>query len=93
MADDAIIVARLKVLYDRLDSGTTPATVMLPWFPGPGMLSKLLATKQIYDIIVRAIDAREKCGIAKNDTLQMLLDAGDDRMLIVGVCIISCLQR
>jgi sterol 14-demethylase len=69
-----------------MDSGTTPATVILPWFPGPGMISKLLATKGIYDIIISAIDARKQGGIAKNDTLQKLIDAGDDRMMILGVC-------
>lgn len=84
IADDAILVARLKRLYDQMDSGTTPATVILPWFPSPGMISKLMATKAIYDIIIRAVDSRTQSGIAKNDTLQMLIDAGDDRMMILG---------
>lgn len=49
------------------------------------MISKLLATKEIYDIVVRAIEARERSGIPRNDTLQTLLDAKDDRMVVVGV--------
>jgi nucleotide-binding universal stress UspA family protein len=49
------------------------------------MLKKLWATKKIYDIIVRAIDERERSGISKPDTLQMLLDEKDDRLVIVGV--------
>ncbi|KAG1876184.1 cytochrome P450 [Suillus subluteus] len=84
LADDPVQVARLKELYDTLDSGTTPATVLLPWLPGPSMLKKLLATKKIYDIIVRAIDERERSGISKPDTLQMLLDEKDERLVIVG---------
>lgn len=85
LADDPVQVARLKELYDTLDSGTTPATVLLPWLPGPSMLKKLWATKKIYDIVVRAIDERERSGISKPDTLQMLLDEKDERLVIVGV--------
>lgn len=86
IADDLALVTRLRILYDKLDSAITPATALAPWFPGPGMISKLSATKEIYDTLVRAIDTRERSGIAKDDTLQMLLDAGGDKNLAVGVC-------
>lgn len=85
ISDDTALVARLKKLYDKLDSGTTPATVLVPWFPTPAMIGKLWATKEIYDIVVQAISAREKSGISRNDTLQMLLDSGDDKLVVVGV--------
>jgi len=49
------------------------------------MLKKLCATKEIYDIVIRAINAREKSGISRNDTLQMLLDSGDEKLVVVGV--------
>ncbi|KAF8552087.1 cytochrome P450 [Imleria badia] len=84
IADDPALVARLKSLYDILDSGTTPATVLLPWLPFPSMLKKLMATKEVYDIVSRAIDIRLKSGKPQNDTLQMLIDAQDDRLVIVG---------
>ncbi|KAJ7240448.1 cytochrome P450 [Mycena rebaudengoi] len=84
ISDDEVLVARLKTLYDRLDHGTTPATVLLPWLPTPAMIRKLWATKEIYDIVVRAINAREQSGISRNDTLQMLLDSGDEKIVVVG---------
>ncbi|KAJ7064919.1 cytochrome P450 [Mycena amicta] len=84
IADDLALVARLKTLYDRLDVGTTPATVLLPWLPTPAMIKKLWATKEIYDIIVRAIEARERSGSVRNDTLQMLLESGDEKLTVVG---------
>jgi hypothetical protein len=49
------------------------------------MLNKLFATKEIYEIISRAIVAREKSGVSRDDTLQMLLDFGDERLVIIGV--------
>ncbi|KAI0366812.1 cytochrome P450 [Pilatotrama ljubarskyi] len=84
LADDAGAVARLKGLYDTLDTLTTPATVLLPWLPGPSAVRRLLATKRIYDIIGAKLDERTKGGVARDDTPQMLIDAGDERMIIIG---------
>jgi hypothetical protein len=81
-------VARLKKLYDTLDTGTTPLTVLIPWFPTPAMIQKLWATKDIYEIVVGAIAAREASGIPRDDALQMLLDSGDEKLVIVGVSVI-----
>ena len=84
IADDPAIVQRLKHLYDEVDEGNTPAAILLPWFPGRGMIRKLLATKRIYDIMSQAIDVRLKSRKPRDDTLQMLLDSGDDNMQVVG---------
>ncbi|KJA23068.1 hypothetical protein HYPSUDRAFT_138141 [Hypholoma sublateritium FD-334 SS-4] len=84
ISDDPARVARLKKLYDTLDNGTTPATVLLPWLPTPAMIKKLWATKDIYDIVTQAISDRESSGISRNDTLQMLLDFGDEKLVVVG---------
>ncbi|KAM6503649.1 Cytochrome P450 [Amanita muscaria] len=84
ISNDPAIVHRLKVLYDTLDTGTTPTTVLLPWLPFPSMIKKLLATKEIYDIVITAINNRKKSQVYRNDTLQMLLDTGDENLVIVG---------
>ncbi|KAK7462855.1 hypothetical protein VKT23_007431 [Stygiomarasmius scandens] len=84
ISDDAALVSRLKKLYDTLDSGTTPSTVLLPWLPLPSMIRKLWATKEIYDIVVGAVKSREQSGVSRDDTLQMLLDSGDEKLTIVG---------
>ena len=52
------------------------------------MVMKAWATKQIYDIIVRAMKVREQSGIPQNDALQMLLDSGEEHFTIVGVRIL-----
>ncbi|KAI0720701.1 cytochrome P450 [Cerioporus squamosus] len=87
LADDATMVQRLKQLYDTLDTATTPATVLLPWLPGPSAVRRLIATKRIYDIISKTLDERVKNGIARDDTPQMLIDAGDERLVIIGFII------
>ena len=84
IADDPATVARLKHLYDEVDEGNTPAAILLPWWPGRGAIRKLLATKGVYDIITKALDTRLKSGKPRDDTLQMLLDSGDDHIAVVG---------
>ncbi|KAI0066837.1 cytochrome P450 [Artomyces pyxidatus] len=84
IANDPEAVATLKRQYDDVDRGTTPITVLFPWFPGPAMLKKLRATKKIYDMVVAIVRVRKESGTVHNDSLQMLLDAGDDRNLVIG---------
>ncbi|KAI0918650.1 hypothetical protein AcV5_002581 [Taiwanofungus camphoratus] len=84
IAEDAAIVSRLKGLYDTLDAATTPTNVLLPWCPTPSAVKRLLTTKKIYDIVNGAIDARTQSGCARDDTLQLLLDNEDDRLVIIG---------
>ncbi|TCD63066.1 hypothetical protein EIP91_006022 [Steccherinum ochraceum] len=84
LANDEGTVARLKELYDQLDAATTPASVLLPWFPSPSMVSKLLATKRIYDIVNGVVTKRVQEDISQDDTLQILIDNSDDRLVMVG---------
>src|SRR6266436_317425 len=85
IANDPALVTRLKDLFDRVDKGTTPATVLFPWFPSPAMLMKFRASKQIYDIIASAVNVRKQSGVPQNDTLQLLLDSNEDVYMIVAV--------
>ena len=91
IADDHDLVSRIKKLYDKLDAGTTPVTILMPWLTSWTMVNKLWSTKKIYDIIVKAVKQRQALlmkieeGEKPQDTMQLLLDAGDDRMAVVGV--------
>lgn len=91
IADDLELVSRIKTLYDKLDTGTTPSTILLPWLPSWTMVKKLWSTKEIYDIIVEAVRKRQELlatigeGEKPQDTMQLLLDAGDDKIAVVGV--------
>jgi sterol 14-demethylase len=93
IADDHALVSHIKKLYDKLDTVTTPASILLPWCPSWTLLSKLWSTNEIYNIIVKAVKQRQELlsrigeGGKPQDTMQLLLDAGDDKMAIVGVSI------
>jgi sterol 14-demethylase len=94
IADEPKIVARCKQLFEQIESGITPATVLFPWFPSPSMIMRVRATKQLYDIIVKAVKVRKQSGVPRDDALQIFLDSGDELTTIVGVCmLISKLPR
>lgn len=85
IADDAVLVERLRQLYDKLDRSTTPWSVLVPWLPSPSMITKVRASKEIYDIVCGAIKARAESGVSRDDALQMLLDHGDKKTTMIGV--------
>jgi hypothetical protein len=89
IAQDPALVSRLKGLYDQVDAGTTPASVLLPWLPTPAMIRKTWATTEIYTILSKVVRERVASGKPGNDTLQMLIDSGDEHRIIVGVGVVS----
>ncbi|KAH9833322.1 cytochrome P450 [Rhodofomes roseus] len=85
LADDPVVAARLRTLYDTLESSTTPASVLFPWFPTPSVVRKIISTKRIYDTISAAVDARIRGHVLpQDDPLQPMLDNRDDRAVIIG---------
>ena len=65
---------------------TTPASVLLPWFPSPSAIRKVVSTKRIHDIVSGVVDARLKGHvIPQDDALQLMVDSGDDRTVMIGV--------
>ncbi|KAI0276229.1 cytochrome P450 [Russula aff. rugulosa BPL654] len=83
IADDPKVVVRCRQLYNRAER-LSPAMVLFPWLPSPSMVMRAWATKQIYDIIVKAMKVRKQSGIPRNDALQMLLDSEEEHFTIVG---------
>ncbi|KAH9919821.1 cytochrome P450 [Fomitopsis serialis] len=80
LADDPVVAARLRSLYDALDKSTTPKA--------PSAVRKIICTKKIHDIINGAVDARIRGHVLpQDDALQPMLDNGDDRTFIMGLLV------
>jgi len=75
-ADDTKVVARCKQLFNQAEK-LSLAMVLFPWLPSPSMLMGAWTTKQIYDIVVRAMNVRKQSIDSRSDALQMLLDSGE----------------
>jgi len=89
IADEPKLVARCKQLFEQVERGITPATVLFPWFPSPSMVMRARATKQLYDIIVNTMKVRKQSGVPRNDTLQIFLDSEDELATVMGVCMFA----
>jgi len=85
IAEDPALVSSLQYYYEMIDHTTTASTVMLPWLPSPKWCKKLYATLRICSILSRAFNDRLKSGVAKDDTLQMFIDTGDNQTQSIGV--------
>jgi hypothetical protein len=57
------------------------------------MLTKLHASKKVYDIVDGIIKKRLAGGASRDDTLQMLIDHGDEKLVIVGVNTYRCITN
>jgi hypothetical protein len=86
IADNPAVAADIRRQYQTLEKVTTPASVLLPWFPSWAMIMKWFATIKIYYIITQALKRRERNSVPQDDTLQMFLDLKDDNLTFVGVC-------
>ncbi|KAK4867193.1 hypothetical protein LT330_000703 [Penicillium expansum] len=84
IANNPMLLARLKSLVDTVDSITNPHSTWFPWLPGPALFHKFFASVQIYRIVQAAIHARKRSGIKRNDMLQQMIDEGDSTIRIFG---------
>jgi hypothetical protein len=87
IANDPILLSRLKPLFDGVDNTDNPYSTWLPWLPGPVLIRKFFCSFQAYRFVQSAIRARQRSGIKADDMLQQMLDDGESTAHIFGVCI------
>ena len=86
VAENPGLVSRLKLLYDRIDSSVKPTTLRVPGAQKLATLQKLWSSISVYRIFNNAVEERQRSGIKRDDALQQLLDAGESKQCVVGVC-------
>jgi sterol 14-demethylase len=78
IANSPEMVARVSKLYWATEKGSTAVSVLLPWLPSKARRSKDKATIELFMIVKGIIDERRRTGRQEMDTLQVLLDEGDN---------------
>ncbi|KAF8588098.1 cytochrome P450 [Ramaria rubella] len=66
--------------FQCIDKGSTPDTLLLPWFPTPARLRRLFAGIKLYRLFSEAIKVRRLSGKHQQDILQTILDEEDRRI-------------
>jgi len=83
----AIEVVRL---YLSIEQNNTPASLILPWFPGPAKKAKKKATLDLYLLLRTYATMRREAKTPSTDPIDVLIASGDSDNVIIGV---SALNR
>ncbi|KEP51010.1 cytochrome P450 family 6 protein, partial [Rhizoctonia solani 123E] len=84
IADSVEKCKEVEKLYWRVEKGSTPTSVLLPWLPSDARKKKVAATEEIYDLFDKIIKARRSEGRREEDALQVLMDLGDSTPEIIS---------
>ncbi|ATY61066.1 cytochrome P450 6A1 [Cordyceps militaris] len=80
---DKLLDSSLKH-FSSIEKCTAFQVMFNPW-PLPGMLSKLWAAISLHRLVMRVMNERRKTGRVERDTLQLLMDYGEEDLEIVKV--------
>ncbi|KAF8688520.1 Cytochrome P450, partial [Rhizoctonia solani] len=83
IADSVEKCKELEQLYWRVETGTTPTSVLLPWLPSDARKRKVSATGAIYNLFDGIIKARRSEDRREEDALQVLMDLGDSTTEVI----------
>jgi len=65
---------KLMDIFKRLEKGSTPAALILPWVPTPARVNRFIAGAQLYKMCSDVVEARRREGRREDDPLQSLMD-------------------
>jgi len=67
-------IKKLRKIFECMEAGSSPSAVILPWFPTPARIGRLLAGKDLYMMIDEVVRARQRENRHEDDPLQVLID-------------------
>lgn len=88
IADDRALLEKTRGIYETMENSYNPSIIVLPWIVKaftPSFINQSIAGARLYFILKGIVDKRKKTGQRENDTLQYLMDQGDDLGKMIGV--------
>ena len=85
IADDPPLMEKCLQYFEILDRSTSAWSIMFPWLPLIGKAQRLYAGTRLYMIFNQVINERKKHNRSEDDSLQYLLDQGDNLVDIITV--------
>lgn len=85
IADSPELVKRVAELYWNAEKGSTPTSVLLPWFPSPARNLRRAASTEMYNLCKKLYDERMAEGKVYDDAIQILIQEGDEFHQIIDV--------
>ncbi|KAH7305715.1 cytochrome P450 [Rhexocercosporidium sp. MPI-PUGE-AT-0058] len=90
IADNRALLDTTRGIYETMESSYNPSIIVLPWIVKlftPSFINQSIAGARLYFILKGIVDKRKKIGLRENDTLQYLMDQGDDIGKMIGFII------
>ncbi|ELU37407.1 cytochrome P450 [Rhizoctonia solani AG-1 IA] len=84
IADSVEKCKELEKLYWKVEKGSTPMALLLPWLPSKARNEKVNSTGEIYAMFDQIIKDRQREGRREEDALQIFIDQGDSTIDIIG---------
>lgn len=84
IADDPKLIARVRVLYEKIERAADAKSFIFPWLPNAAIREKNDALKELYALLSDVVEKKKKRGTVHLDTIQTLMDLGDGTSDIVG---------
>lgn len=82
---DVKALKRLQHYYWVLEKSATPTALLLPWFPGPSKIRRLLALKNLYFDLLKFVEKRRSATVPNSDAIDFMLAQGKTNEEIIGV--------
>ncbi len=83
------LLTRTLHLFEKIENSTSPTKIIFPWMPTLSHMKRIAAGAQLYMILQKIVDKREKAGVRGDNALQYLIDQGDSVVKILTVSIFA----
>ena len=84
LTKNEVDLKKIGELFMVHQTSTTPASLLLPWFPSPARRTGKQATTEIYTILHACVEARRDVE-PTSDAIDVLIADGETTQSIVGV--------
>lgn len=85
IADDPELSRHVANLYWMADKGSTPLSILMPWFPSKARKMRVAASTEMFMICKGLYEERLKKGKTVDDAVQALVDEGISFQMIAEV--------
>ena len=84
IAEDPLLLSVTLARFSNMEKSSA-LEVMFPYLPTPSKVKKLYAGVRLYWVLKGIVEERKRTGRRREDTMQVLIDQGEDTVKICAV--------
>lgn len=83
--EDPKKMKKLMNIFSKLEHGSTPSSLLFPYFPTPARINRLIAGAQLYKMCNDVVEARRRENRREDDPIQVMMDKNTSMVEITRV--------